>query len=278
MNNSIYIITIFLFFFFSCREENNKNIIASYKNMQLTRSEIETMLPPSINAEDSAKLVKRFIEDWAKSKIILETSREQLDKTILLEIEKKVEDYKNDLLLDEIELQWLSQDSVENPSEKELADYYRKNKESFLAEDNFVEFRFVEVPSSKAFITRRLMQENSPQNQVKLDTLVKNNSYKAEIKLHQWLTFNQLVKLTPLPEHAPAAIYLKKQIFNIPHQDNYFILQITDFIKKGETKPLHLVKNQIQSILINKRKLNLLTDKKNKLYQKALYNDEIKFK
>lgn len=278
MNKIIIIYFLFSLIFFSCKEENDKNIIASYKDEQLTSSEIKAMLPNGLSPEDSTKLVKEFIENWAINKIILETSREELDKNVLLEIEQKVENYKNDLLVDEIELQWLAQDSVTNPSEKELLDYYEKNKANFLAEDDFVEFRFAEVPSSKAYITRKLMQENTPRARIKLDTLMKNNLYKAEIKPQQWLKFSQLVQLTPLPDNAPKAIYLKKQIFNLPHQGNYFLLQITNFAKKGEPKPFVLVKNQIQSMLINKRKLNLLTDKKNKLYEKALYNDEIKIK
>lgn len=235
------------------------------------------MLPKGIPPQDSVSMVKEYIEKWAKNLVILENSRDILKENELLDIEQKVEQYRNDLLIDQIEIHWLSSDSLNSiPSESELKKYYENYKDSFIADNNFVEYRFIKVPKEKAYTTRKLLLDNSPEANNALEKLAQENEYKAELKKNQWIEFHNLSKIIPLLKNAPPSIYLQKQIFNFPENDSYFMLQITDFAKNGQKKPFSLVKNQIQSIVINKRKLNLLSDKKNELYEKALYNDEIK--
>ena len=67
-------------------------------------------------------------------------------------------------------------------------------------------------------------------------------------------------------------------MFEIKNNNKIFLLKIIDYAEKGEAAPLSYSKKALKSILLNKRKLNLLSQKKEDLYQKAIYENEIQRK
>ena len=60
--------------------------------------------------------------------------------------------------------------------------------------------------------------------------------------------------------------------------DNYYyFLFIKNYISKGNVSPLEMVSSQINSIIINKRKLSFLKQIEKEIYENAIVKNHVKF-
>lgn len=103
------------------------------------------MIPVGVSSEDSAKLAQNYIDNWLKSKVLMESSEDILSKDQLLDIEVKVESYKNDLILNEIEEQWLAENPPKEPTDAEIEAFYKENPAIIPVRNTILEYQFISV-------------------------------------------------------------------------------------------------------------------------------------
>ncbi|MCB8998928.1 MAG: hypothetical protein H6540_02510 [Bacteroidales bacterium] len=87
------------------------------------------------------------------------------------------------------------------------------------------------------------------------------------IKGEQWFRFTNLINATPLNVGDPSK-YLNYNK-NIETRDSsfYYFIHINDRVQEGQVAPLDLVKDDIRSVIINKRKIAFIEDLENSVYK-----------
>jgi len=83
-------------------------LVAQVGDATLSRLEVAKLVPKGSSPADSAALVSRYLEAWVKQRLKLEQAREQV-QTDPADIEKRVEEYREALLLHEFEKQYVGQ-------------------------------------------------------------------------------------------------------------------------------------------------------------------------
>lgn len=273
VNFLIYI--IFSVIIFSCKSED-KNIVAEYKDYSLTKTELRELIPVDISKEDSINLANEYIERWLKEKILLEKSNDIFNEDNKLEIETKVEDYKNDLIISSLEEQWLAESPPKEPTEKEIEEFYNENTDIIPVKNTVLEYIFINAPKKEIGKIRNLLRKN---NLDSIKKIVSKKNYLAQVEKDKWIKWSDLLKVLSLSSHTPERLYLRKnKTFEITKGNNIILLKVIDYAQQGQSAPLSYAKKTLKNILLNKRKLNLLSKKKEELYQKAIYNNEIKRK
>ncbi|MBV7440885.1 hypothetical protein KRX57_05585 [Weeksellaceae bacterium TAE3-ERU29] len=269
---------LFLVFIFACNSMG-ENVVAKYKDYELTTTELIGVIPPEISKEDSARIADGYIKNWLKEKVLMENSQDILSNDKLLMIEAKVQDYKNELILNELEEEWLEENPPEEPTDEEVKAFYDKNPNIIPVNNTIVEYQFINSDKEDLYKSRELLKKNTPEALEELSKLAKEKKYTNQLKKNQWVEWDDLVSITPLSDNSPQSLYLvKNKMFEIKNKDKIFLLKVVDYAKKGEAAPLSYSKKALKSILLNKRKLNLLSQKKEDLYQKAIYENEIQRK
>ena len=262
-------------FFTACQEENQDAWVAKYQDDIITTTEVQSVMPKEMSADDSLQFVNRYVENWVKDKMLLQEKDNFLNEEELAKIESQVAQYREDLievLIEEKLMRGFSNDV----SEDELQKYYNDFPDTFILKNDILSYRLMEIPEDSARNYKKLLQNEDYDD---LELRLKTNNYYYDFKKNNWIEKDKLLAADIIPEKIKKSNLLSKnQIFTNTENGKTFMLNIIDVGKNGEKAPFEYIKPTIKNVVLNKRKLNLLSQKKNELYEKALENDEIKRK
>lgn len=264
-------------FEFSKKKAEDEKIIVQYKKHFLTDKDIRLILPKDVSPEDSTKLVKTYIEEWVKKKAIVDKAEENIDELTLKEIDNKMVEYRQDLLVNSYNNYLIEKNIKDSIPETDLRAYFEKHKDSFPLSRDIVQFRYVTVNSSDESNAEQLFNSGKEED---FDALMKivltaGNSYHDNDSI--WYSVDILPAQIPaLNEGENLNQLLRRRKIKISDENQVTFVRILKLKPKGSEAPYNFVKPTIKNLLLNKRKLNLLSDLQNQLYKEALNNNEIK--
>ena len=142
MKNYIFILYI-IFLLASCsKKESNKNYIARVNNTFLSKKDLIEMINSEKGTVFDQNISKSLITKWVKEEILYEKAKkEHFDKD--KSINKKLNNYFRSLVIDEY-LKFHFQSNV-TISNKEIEEFYNKNKESYKLENKALKISHVFV-------------------------------------------------------------------------------------------------------------------------------------
>lgn len=251
-----YIILIFLFSCSLVKQNENKDdqIIARVGDKFLLRDEI--LYQESMG--DSVSVFSNQINDWLKKQLLLKSAY-QSDELRLL-IDRKVEKYRDDLLLFEFEKLMLMSNPSQEVSLVELENYYDENIEDFILPFNLVQALYakisLQVPGLNTFISDLRRYPNTDTDKVL--SFIYQFSEKSFIEDSIWVKFDDIVIGTPFPNNIDKNNFLKNRTFYQMRDDEYvYLIKILDKKLKGDFSPLNFEVDVINTIILNKRKQDL---------------------
>ena len=251
-----YIILIFLFSCSLVKQNENKDdqIIARVGDKFLLRDEI--LYQESMG--DSVSVFSNQINDWLKKQLLLKSAY-QSDELRLL-IDRKVEKYRDDLLLFEFEKLMLMSNPSQEVSLVELENYYDENIEDFILPFNLVQALYAKIslkaPGLNAFISDFRRYPNTDTDKVL--SFIYQFSEKSFIEDSIWVKFDDIVIGTPFPNNIDKNNFLKNRTFYQMRDDEYvYLIKILDKKLKGDFSPLDFEVDVINTIILNKRKQDL---------------------
>ena len=133
----ISFVTLFLLSscdFFNQKKENLKRTpIVKVYDKYLYADELMDVTSNS-SKEDSAKMAAVYIQDWITRQLLIQNAKKNLSSE-LLDIDKKVEDYKESLIIFNYESELIRQKLDTSISIDDRMDYYNKHKENFILDE-----------------------------------------------------------------------------------------------------------------------------------------------
>ena len=251
-----YIILIFLFSCSLVEQNENKDdqIIARVGDKFLLRDEI--LYQESMG--DSVSVFSNQINDWLKKQLLLKSAY-QSDELRLL-IDRKVEKYRDDLLLFEFEKLMLMSNPSQEVSLVELENYYDENIEDFILPFNLVQALYAKIslqaPGLNTFISDFRRYPNTATDKVL--SYIYQFSEKSFIEDSIWVKFDDIVIGTPFPNNIDKNNFLKTRTFYQMRDEEYvYLIKILDKRLKGDFSPLNFEVDVINTIILNKRKQDL---------------------
>ena len=236
-------------------QNEDKIHLASIYGNDLFYEDIEYSFINESSKEDSLLLLNSLIEKWVKKQTLIHKAELNLDEE-LIDIEKQVLDYKNALLIYKYQKLLVDQKLDTVISDLDIQNYYIENKSNFKVKNNFVQVNYVKVKKEVPSLYKLLKWYKS--------------SSTEDLDLLEELNFK-------LPKEISQRDFRNKKYFELKDEDYYFFVCIKNKKGKGEISPLELEKDQIKSILINKRKIDFLRNMENQLYKEALSKKLIKY-
>ena len=96
------------------------------------------------------------------------------------------------------------------------------------------------------------------------------NATKFDYFEDEWRYFPEILKNMPKIYSRPENILQYRKAYEIKDSTYYYFLKISDYRLEGMVSPLELVRNDIRSILLNKRKIQLIQELEANIYNDAL--------
>lgn len=262
---------------FSKKKAEDEKIIVQYGEHFLTDKDIRLILPQDYSKEDSTKLVNTYIEEWVKKKAIVDKAEENIDELTLKEIDNRMVEYRQDLLINAYNNYLIDKNIKDSISENDIQGYFEKNKESFPLSKDVVRYRSVTVKKEDEARAERLFNSGKDEDFDELMKIVLTSGTSYHDKDSAWYSVDVLSGQIPqLNEADNLSQLLNRRRVKIANDSLVTLIRILNVKQKGSEAPYEFVKPTIKNLLLNKRKLNLLGDLQNQLYKEAINNNEIK--
>ncbi len=252
--------------------------VAQVGEATLSRSEVNGLVPPGTSAADSTALVSRYLDAWVKKKLKLEQARQQLPAD-QGDVEKRVEEYREALLLHEYEKQYVRQHLDTAVNEGEITGYYNANLANFELKQSIVQALLAAIPKDapKLDQARQWMRSGNSRDQQEFRSYCYRFAKFYHMDDSLWVPFGELVRNTPFKEVPNEVQFLKQNNFSeTSDEQNVYWLVVRQFKLSSQSSPLAFVRDQIREMVINQRRQTLMQTLEKDVYEEARKQDRIK--
>lgn len=245
--------------------------VARVNDKYLFAQDVADIVPKGSSPEDSARLVKRYVNSWVRKQLMIDEAASNIEFD-QQELERKILDYRYALMVYEYEKFYVNSALNKEVTEEEVAKYYEANKDNFELKQNIIKGIYVKVPKEAPRLNKlkefmKLAEEGDREK-------LKSYSYRfaSDFMLDDaaWVNFDELIMNTPFMSIPNKVQWLKANKWAETSDDRYlYYLKIKDYKISNELSPLEFVRDQVETIIINKRKIELAARLEKEIYEKA---------
>ena len=274
MKSCLIVTVLFLFLGNACTrvqdEVTDDVLLARVYNSTLYQSDLAGLIPAEIPENDSISLISRYVDNWVKQQVFLHQAMNNMN-TEALNLDKKLEDYRNSLIIFSFENELVKQHLDTLVTDQQIADYYEANQNSFMLRDNIVKVLYAKVPLDAPDMRhfRRLYRSEDPDDILLLEDYCIQHAARCYIDTGTWLFFQDLLREVPI-QTTNQEVFLRSNKY-VELTDDYFryFLNIVDYKLKGSTSPLVLERQNVRNIMINIRRHSFINEQRNIFLQQA---------
>lgn len=267
-----------LFLASACRSNDGQNqgrAIARVNNEYLYSSEIAGIVPPGTSQNDSIDIVRIFINNWIREKLIVNLAENNLDKKDK-DFSREIETYRNSLIVYRYQEQLVNQKLDTLVTDQEIEKYYNDNQEDFELKDNIVKVIYVKLPIKSPQTTqiKKLIRSDREKDRQALSNLCQSYAVNSSLDDQNWLLFNDLLKEIPIKTYDQEAFLQNNRFLEMSGEEYTFLVFFKDFKIKESISPLSFEKENIRNVILNKRKLRLISEMEKEAFNNALKNKD----
>ena len=273
-NNFYWIVLLAPFLWQSCdffREESQEGtLVARVYDHYLYDAQVHRNVPKGLTGADSANTAAKYIRNWIERQLLVRNAERNLGSEKET-IQKRLEEYRNDLLIYNYQSRLVSQKLDTVVLENEVTDYYEKNKENFRLRDYIVRLVYVKLDSDAPNINqvRGFMESPAGENAAKLEEYCIQFAANFYLEPNKWLYVDDLIKEVPLSFDSRKQLVKTRSLIEFEDSGFIYLLKIIDGLEKGEMSPLAFERENIKNMILNKRKVQFLNQLKKDVYRDA---------
>lgn len=275
-----YIVFFFgLLFLGSCStvdsETGQDNMtLAKVGNKTLYISDMKGMFPPGLSSQDSSMIIEAYVARWVREAAILNEAERNIPAD--LDINNLVRDYRASLVRTSYEKILVEQllDSV--ITNEELEAFYEENKLLYELETPIVRCYFIKVPipTPEREQLRELWNQNTTTALPSLSAYCDNYAELALLNDSLWYAVDEIAAQLPKGTLTSSNIGSKRE-FTQRDEHNQYYFRLFEIKNRKEIAPLAYVKEQARKVILHKRKLQLVEEVKEDIYQRELRDNNV---
>lgn len=251
-------------------QPKKSNPIARVGNHFLYADDLAFLFKDRTPISDSLALVKSYIDDWIRRKLLLETAIRYLPAE-KQNVEQQIQDYRESLLIYSYEDELIKQKLDTTVTESAIDSFYQTNKQNLLLRDDVIQMMYVKMnkDAPKLDSVRYLLASDSEKKRKQLASIC--YQYAADFYLKDSIWFPVKSISTRMPVDISYLRSLRHgATTEISDTNHIYFLKINDYKEKGMVAPLNYVREELRFMLINKRKQQLLSSAYHHIYQNAI--------
>lgn len=265
IKKTFYALAVFVALFtVSCQLFGSKpegTAVAKVHGVYLYEEDISDFnIPKDLTEKDSVALLTEYIDNWATKQLLLDKAKENMSEVQQKKFSKMVDAYEMDLFISAYKNVYVQKNLNTVITDKEVASYYSKHKQSFLSKETLVKARYVKLPlnykdvnATKKIFTRFNDEDLEELNKMRLGFVA--SDYNEE---DTWQTYEELIEELPkLASLNKAKTLTTKNVVEFNDSKGKYLLKFYKILKKGNIAPVEYASTAIKQIVLNKRKLEL---------------------
>ncbi len=251
-------------------QEKNRVAIARANNEYLYADELSNFIPAGTSVKDSLELLKKVIDNWVRESLVIQKAENNLTDE-QKNVQKQLEDYRKSLITYTYEKELVKQKLDTVVSNDEIEQYYNNNLSDFELKDNIIKVIYVKVSKKAPEIEklRKLYKSDNMKDREQLAGYCHQFAENFYLDDNSWLLFDDLLKEIPIQTYNKELFLQNNRFVEVSDSLNNYFLNIKGFKIRNSVSPLSFEKDNIRNIILNKRKLELITKMKQDVYNDA---------
>ncbi|WP_034256408.1 hypothetical protein [Arenibacter latericius] len=266
--------------FISCdslfKRESNRVAVARVGEAYLYKEDLAGLKFGNLSKEDSISIINNYINNWAYKQLLLSKAKINLPEEKVRIFEELVSDYRTDLYTGAYKEALVLKSQDTTISERQLSEFYDREKENFRLKERIVQLRFVELPVKyldKGLVVSKLKSFEEA-DRTYLDSIsiqFKKMNFNDSI----WVPVSRVMEeIRPLTPDNQARYLKKSQFFEMQDSLGVYLTKINDILEINDIAPLSYVKPTIKQLLLNRRKLNYMKTLEMDILDEAIKDKE----
>lgn len=252
-------------------EESNRVPIAKVGEEVLYFDQVESMLKETDIPKDSLDKIQTIGRNWVKRQLIMDKVTMYLPEEENLSVEKQVQDYKESLLTALYEEELVKQKLDTFVSKNDIAAFYNEYSANFhLLYPAHQIYYIIVAKEAPKLDSLRWWSENIATYKSQLSSYCFSFAEDFSLKDSIWIKNEVVLQKFPVDNEIIEQLVRTKQTKELADSDYFYYLKINDSKEQGELAPLELVQNDIRKLILNKRKLNLIDQAYDQVYQEGI--------
>lgn len=261
-----YFYLLSILFVTSCSlfSEKEEGLIAKVGEEYLYESELDNFTFE--NEEDSIEKVRSYVESWVREQLLVQKALDNLGDD-QANFEKQLKNYKKSLLIYAFENQLIKQKLDTVISNEEFETYYSANEINFKLKEDIINCNFVHYYNSAPHqdsLNSKLYKE---EDLAWLSNYCTQFAIGCHLENDVWIPFTKIKNLGDYTSDNNLYLSLGKN--EISDSTKTLLINIFEIKKEGEIAPLSYVKEQVRDIILNKRKIQLISKVKQEIFEDA---------
>lgn len=250
--------------------------VARVNRAFLYKDELAGIVPVGATKEDSTVRMEAYINSWIRKQLLLQEAARKIDINEA-EVERKILDYRYSLIAYEYQAFYIKQNLDTAINAPEIEQYYKDNLDNFILKQNIVRATFIKVPKTapRTNKIKDLIFSTKEKDQDELKSYCLSFSTAYHLVDSTWMVFDELVKNSPLVEIPNKIQFLKANPYYETSDDAYlYFLRVKEYRISDNISPLEFVRDDIRTIILNKRKVALAKQLEDEIYNTAILEKE----
>ncbi len=253
----------------------NDRFLAKVYDKPLYLSELSDIFSDqNLSKADSSQLVATYVERWVRDNAIMYEAERNIPKDVNLD--KLVKNYRTSLVRSIYEKMIIEEALDSTVTLSELNDFYDKNKEQYQLETPIVRCYLIKVEQNlgdQSGLRNWWEDIDEGDNLRRIWNYCKGNAKVYMLDDKVWYKVEDIAGLLPNGKISPETVRKEEMTF----KDDKFLyfFKVLELVNKKETAPMSYIKDQAVKYILHKRKMKLLDEKIENIYNKELLNKNI---
>jgi hypothetical protein len=281
MKTSWLLIPLFILTFsLSCTQpvaDNERTPLLEVEGKFLYLDEVQDIIPPNVNAQDSAEIADSFIRKWVTDVLLYENAKRNI--TNKAEIDQLLEDYRKSLIIHQYQQKLIDQRLPKEPTDEEMRAFYDTYTDQFVLTENLIKGMLLVVPSKapKLANVRSWVQSGNAKALESIEKYSIQNAISYDYFGNKWTPFSEILRKMPLQVEDPSAFVASHRFYEVSDSTRHYFLRIESFKKTGDAEPFEMAKPKISNLILNKLKAEFISNFDDEIYKDAIENENVTY-
>lgn len=250
-------------------------LLARVHNRTLRLSELEGMFPEGLAPGDSLLIIKAYVNRWVREALLLHEAERNLPPD--LNIDKLVRDYRASLIRNNYEQVLVEQLLDSTITQEELQQFYAKNKEQYQLERAILRCFFLKLPIPVVKTDSLIQYWSAPRgrNLGRLKRYSERYALTALLSDSTWYTVDEIAAELPAGTLTPDNLSSKREFRQTDGTFVYYF-RLLEVKNRKEIAPLAYIEAQARRFILHSRKIKLLEQQREALYELGLRKKYVK--
>ncbi|MDR1198626.1 MAG: hypothetical protein LBK94_06390 [Prevotellaceae bacterium] len=277
--NKIIGIIILSLIICSCSKRGNDILLAEAHGEKLYLSDLTDIFPVNNTDTDSASAISTYTSAWVRRQLTVKKAEEMLDEK-QKDVAAEIKDYRSSLLIYRLEHDYISKNMDTLVTQDEIESIYNENIELFKIQSALIKATYIKIQTEtpETENIKKMCLVSNDANMKTVEELCMVYADKYDSFNGKWLETYELSRLLPQNTNYDEfeKILMSKRFYEAKDTEYSYFIKLQSILEKGSISPLEKETENIRTIILNRRKRELISKLEEETYNAGISNKDAK--